>query len=53
MAPYDYDMVQILHKELDDHGISLYLESSVTAIENGKVTAVKMVRISALTQMLS
>lgn len=41
MAPYDYDMVQILHKELDDHGISLYLESSVTAIENGKVTAVK------------
>ncbi len=41
MAPYDYDMVQILHKELDDHGISLYLESSVTAIEKGKVTAVK------------
>lgn len=41
MAPYDYDMVQILHKELDDHGIRLYLDSSVTAIENGKVTAVK------------
>ncbi|MCI9477206.1 MAG: FAD-dependent oxidoreductase [Emergencia sp.] len=41
MAPYDYDMVQILHKELDDHGINLYLESSVTAIEDGKVTAVK------------
>ncbi len=41
MTPYDYDMVQILHKELDDHGISLYLESTVTAIENGKVTAMK------------
>lgn len=41
MAPYDYDMVQILHKELDDHGINLYLESSVTTIEDGKVTAVK------------
>ncbi len=41
MAPYDYDMVQILHKELDDHGIDLYLESSVTAIESGTVMAVK------------
>ena len=41
MAPYDYDMAQILHKELDDNGIRLCLESTVTAIEEGKVTAVK------------
>jgi len=41
MAPFDYDMAQILHKELDDHGVQLYLESTVTAIEEGKVTAVK------------
>lgn len=41
MAPFDYDMAQVLHKELDDHGIQLYLESTVTAIEEGKVTAVK------------
>lgn len=41
MAPFDYDMVQILHKELDDHGIQLYLSSTVTSIENGIVKAVK------------
>lgn len=41
MAPFDYDMVQILHKELDDHNIPLYLKSSVTAIEEGCVKAVK------------
>ncbi|MGN0733417.1 MAG: FAD-dependent oxidoreductase [Emergencia sp.] len=41
MVPYDYDMVQTLHKELDDNGIRLCLESTVTSIEEGKVTAVK------------
>ena len=37
MAPYDYDMVQILHKELDDNEISLYLSSLVTEIEDGQI----------------
>lgn len=32
MGPFDYDMVQILHKELSDHGIALYLSSMLTAI---------------------
>lgn len=41
MAPYDYDMVQILHKELYDQGIELHLKTTVTAIEPDKVTAVK------------
>ncbi|MBQ7702961.1 MAG: FAD-dependent oxidoreductase, partial [Firmicutes bacterium] len=41
MAPFDYDMVQILHKELDDNGIDLNLSSTVTAIEDGFVTAVR------------
>ena len=41
MAPFDYDMVQILHKELDDNGVELYLSSTLTAIEDGCVKAVK------------
>lgn len=41
MAPYDYDMVQILHKTLDDHGIALHLESTVVAVEENQVVAVK------------
>lgn len=41
MAPFDYDMVQILHKELDDHGIQLHLSSTLTAIEDGYVKAIK------------
>ena len=32
LAPFDYDMVQILHKELDDNGVELHLSSTVTAI---------------------
>lgn len=39
LAPYDYDMVQIMHKELDDKGVKLCLSSTVTAIEAGKVKA--------------
>ena len=41
MAPFDYDMVQILHKEMDDHGIRLCLSSTLTAVEEGFVRAVK------------
>lgn len=41
MAPFDYDMVQMLHKEMDDNGVKLYLSSSVSKIEKGFVTAVK------------
>ena len=39
LAPFDYDMVQILHKELDDNGVELFLSTSVTAIEKDCVLA--------------
>ena len=41
LQPYDYDMVQILHKELDDNGVKLYLKSQVTEIGDGFVKAVR------------
>jgi NADPH-dependent 2,4-dienoyl-CoA reductase/sulfur reductase-like enzyme/rhodanese-related sulfurtransferase len=39
MAPFDPDMVQILHKELMDHGIQLYLNCTLTQVGEGSVTA--------------
>lgn len=41
MAPFDYDMVQILHKEIDDNGIKLLLSTTLTAVEDGQVKALK------------
>lgn len=41
MAPFDYDMVQILHKELDDNGVELHLKSTVTEIGDGFVKAAR------------
>ncbi len=37
LAPFDYDMVQMLHKELYDNGVHLILEEAVTRIEESKV----------------
>ena len=37
MAPFDYDMVQILHKELVDHGINLVLGDGLKEILPEKV----------------
>ena len=34
LAPFDHDMVQILHKELVDNGVDLLLRSTVTAIDD-------------------
>lgn len=39
LAPFDHDMVQMLHKELADHGVELHLHSTVTAISPDGVTA--------------
>lgn len=39
LAPFDEDMVQMLHKELYDNGVSLYLSSTVTEIGKTRVTA--------------
>lgn len=41
MASFDYDMVQILHKEMIDNGVKLMVSSTVTAIESDKVIAVQ------------
>jgi len=56
MAPFDPDMVQILHKEMMDKGIDLYLSSMMTEIEDDSVTAVKNgeeIRIPARAVVLS
>ena len=41
MSPFDYDMAQILHKEMLDRGIHLYLSSKVTEIADTHVKAIK------------
>lgn len=41
LAPFDYDMVQTLQKELFDHDIRLCVGSTLTAIEDGRITATK------------
>ena len=47
MAPFDYDMSQILHKELLDHGVELYLGDGVKAIAEDHVTLVSGRKIPA------
>ncbi|PAB60109.1 FAD-dependent oxidoreductase [Anaeromicrobium sediminis] len=37
MKPFDYDMVQILHKELHDHGVNLIVGDKVKAFEPNTV----------------
>lgn len=37
LKPFDYDMVQILHKELMDHGINLILGDKVTGFTENEV----------------
>lgn len=37
MAPFDYDMAQILHKEMVDHGVQLVLNDGLAEIVDGYV----------------
>lgn len=37
MSPFDYDMVQMLHKEMLDNGVNLILEDAVAEIQKEKV----------------
>lgn len=37
MAPFDYDMVQMLHKELMDKGINLVLNDGITKVEKNQI----------------
>lgn len=41
LAPFDHDMVQYLQKEVDDNGVTLCLSSTLTAVEDGHIVAVK------------
>ncbi|MCI1965183.1 MAG: FAD-dependent oxidoreductase [Oscillospiraceae bacterium] len=50
MAPFDYDMAQMLHKEMLDHGVNLILSDGVKKInedsvelQSGKVVSAKAV----------
>jgi len=47
MRPFDYDMVQILHKELHDHGVNLIVGDKVSAFENDSVILESGRRIEA------
>ncbi len=47
MAPFDYDMVQILQKELYDHGIQLHVADGVQAITPDKVVLTSGKELSA------
>lgn len=38
MAPFDYDMAQILHKEMVDHGVELILDDGLSKISDGYIT---------------
>lgn len=38
MAPFDYDMAQILHKEMVDHGVELVLDDGLAQIGDGYIT---------------
>ena len=40
LAPFDEEMAQILHKELDDHGVQLHLRTRVQEIEEDGIVAV-------------
>ena len=37
MAPFDYDMAQILHKEMVDHGVELILDDGLAKISDGYI----------------
>ncbi|WP_195263551.1 FAD-dependent oxidoreductase [Clostridium sp. 1001275B_160808_H3] len=47
LKPFDYDMVQILHKEIYDNGINLIVGDKVSSFEEGKVVLASGKKINA------
>ncbi len=47
MSPFDYDMVQILHKEMVDHGINLIVEDGIERITDDFVILMSGRKITA------
>lgn len=37
LQPFDYDMVQILHKEMDDNGVKLYVSTMLKEIKEDRI----------------
>lgn len=53
MSPFDFDMVQILQKELIDHGVSLYVGDGVKEITPDKVVLASGKELAADTVVLA
>lgn len=53
MAPFDYDMAQILHKEMIDHGVNLVLDDGLAKISEGHVTTNSGKKIAAQAVILA
>lgn len=53
LAPFDYDMAQILHKELHDKGVQVILEDGITEIGDGFVVLESGKKLNAGTVILS
>lgn len=53
MKPFDYDMVQILHKELADKGINLIVNDKVCSFENKSVILESGKKINADTVIMA
>lgn len=53
MRPFDYDMVQIFHKELHDQGVNLVVEDKVVAFEKDTVVLESGKRISTPTVVMA
>lgn len=47
LKPFDYDMVQILHKEMTDHGVNLIVDDKVTSFEKDTVILASGKKIKA------
>lgn len=47
MKTYDFDMAQIMHKELVDHGIDLHVNAQISKVEKGKITLTSNKEIAA------
>lgn len=47
LKPFDYDMVQILHKEMTDHGVNLIVDDKITRFEKNTVVLASGQKIKA------
>ena len=53
LKPFDYDMVQILHKEMTDYGVNLIVDDKVTRFEKDTVVLASGTKIKANTVVMA